>query len=259
MMSSPQQMQRLLQALSQSTFPIQSQPPPPDAPTLPEQETKNQLTAYAPPFNFDATSHHDNIDPGGNILLPIPPTKAQPSPLSSSKMDDLTPLFQEQDAQLQKSWKDASHIAADVDLMDSNIRAFIDDLGFNPDLFVQPGTADNPVNTPDGGGGSVDGARGGGDGRNDTVSGNSTLLDMSNGSSAGDIEFDFEDLLTQFSRQNEHDTDYDDLNQQLASSTAIENGDTDQLTAFLDDVASDTASTRQQSPDTVLGGRKRRK
>jgi len=165
------------------------------------------------------------------------------------------PLFQEQDAQLQKSWKDASHIAADVDLMDSNIKAFIDDLGFSPDMFARPNgdVNDNSVSAGDGG---TNRALGGDDGREDHAGSNGLPLDDS---TAGDIEFDFEDLLTQFSRQNEHDTDYDDLSQQLASSAATEKGDTDRLTAFLDDVASDTASIRQQSPETTPGGQKKRK
>jgi hypothetical protein len=160
--------------------------------------------------------------------------------LDLSQADTLTPHFQDHEAQLQKSWKDASQIAASVDLMDSNIKSFIEDLGgFDSSIFSQS----------DAGGSNLTAEIG--------KTGSSTFDSGVN--DGGGINFAFDDFFPQFSHPNDTQINYEDLSQQLASSAAIADGETDQLSAFLDDVASDTASIRQHSPEAPLSKRKKRK
>jgi len=242
MMNSPEQFQRLLQALSQNNFSMQ--PPPSDPSTSSESQPNNQLTTYAPPLNFESSTEGFNLSP--SLILPFPGShedgqRHSVAGLPLSQADTLTPHFQDHEAQLHKSWKDASQIAANVDLMDSNIKSFIEDLGgFDSSIFSQPDAGSSNLAAEIGKTGS-------------SSTFNSGVNDD------GGIDFAFDDFFPQFSHTNENQINYEDLSQQLASSTAIADGEHDQLSAFLDDVASDTASIRQHSPEAPLEKRKKRK
>jgi hypothetical protein len=222
------------------------------------------------------------------MLLPQKSAADLPSILSASNSEDLMPLFPEHDAKLQKTWADASQIAASVELMDSNIKSFIDDLGFDPSMFSQPDSSNNPsgringdTETPGGVSQIADSVElmdsniktfiddlgfdpsmfsqsdspnnptGRINGDTETPGGvdNVEGEDMS-----GDLDLDFEDLFSQFSRQNDNDTRFGEP----MVPEPTDDGDTDQLTALFGDVASETASIRQHLPPEAPLRKKRR-
>lgn len=244
MMSSPQSMQKLVQALQNSNFPIQH--PPSAAQPVAMSHPNNQLTTYSPPqlhFNFD----HQDPTPNRPILLPAPSSStgiaptAHPSSLITPPRDELLPALNEQDSRLHKTWESADEIADSVNLMDSNIKSFMDQFGFD---------LDNPQN-------------------HHTLA-NTTGSEVTNSDNVniGPVDFDFQDLLNQFS----NDGSFGDLgNSQIDPPVSIPsmplNGEestadkeTEKLTAFLDEVASDTNSVRQLSPEApIRGARKKRK
>ena len=247
MMSSPQSMQRLVQALQNSNFPIQ----PASSPGQPvsTNHPNNQLTTYTPAqlhFNFD---HQDSI-PNRPILLPAPSPSngvttsagsSQPASLITPPQDGLLPAMNEQDAQLGKSWETAAEVADSISHMDSSIKSFMDQFGFD---------LDNPQNH---------------DGLANPTGSEVTNLDNLN---IGAADFDFQDLLNQFS----NDGGFGDLGTghldapvpmvgtNVHGEESKEDKETEKLTALLDEVASDTASVRQLSPEAPMkSGRKKRK
>ena len=246
MMSSPQSMQRLLQALQNSNFPIQ----PPSSSTQPVSMShpNHQLTTYSPAqlhFNFD----HQDPTPNRPILLPAPSsstsvtTSAQPpSPVDPPQDEPLPfPALNAQDARLHKTWESAAEVADNINLMDSSIKSFMDQFGFD---------FDNPHNN-----GALANQAG------------SEITNLDTGN-IDPVEFDFQDLLNQFSAD---DGSFGDLGTcQLDPSTpsagdlsreeSKQDKETEKLTAFLDEVASDTASVRQLSPEAPMkSSRKKRK
>ena len=244
MMSSPQSMQRLVQALQNSNFPIQ--PPPSSAQPVSTSHLNNQLTTYSPAqLHFDFG--HQDSNPNRPILLPAPSpstnitTSAHPSTLITPPRDGLSPALNEQDARFQKTWDTATEVANSINLMDSNIKSFMDHFGFD---------LDNP--------------------QNHDVPSNTTGSEVTNHDNVNldPADFDFQDLLNQFS----NDGSFGDLGaSQLdpSASAAVthlnveeskEDKETEKLTAFLDEVASDTASVRQLSPEApIKSTRKKRK
>ena len=244
MMSSPQSMQRLVQALQNSNFQIQ--PPPSSGQPVPTSHPNNQLTTYSPAqlhFNFD----HQDPTPNRPILLPAPPpatgapVAAQPSSLIAPPSDELLPALNEQDSRLHNTWENAAGVADSINLMDSNIKSFMDQFGFD---------FDNHHNN---------------DALANTTGSEVASLDTGNIDPA---DFDFQDLLNQFS----NDGGFGDLggvhlDPPVSETVAHLNGEeskqdkeTEKLTAFLDEVASDTASVRQLSPEAPIKSvRKKRK
>lgn len=243
MMSSPQSMQRLVQALQNSNFPIQ----PPSSSTQPVamNHPNNQLTTYSPAqlhFNFD----HQDPTPNRPILLPAPSsstgvtTAAHPSSLITPPSDELLPALNEQEARLHKSWESAEQVADSVNLMDSNIKSFMDQFGF--DFY-------NPQNHS---------------ALADTTGSEATNLDNVH---MDPINFDFEELLNQIS----NDGGFGDLGCGQADPTvptpvsqpngeeSKEDKETEKLTAFLDEVASDNNSVRQLSPEAPLKSMRRKR
>ena len=238
-------MQRLLHALQNTNFPIQ--PPPSSAQPVPMIHPNNQLTAYSPAqlhFNFD----HQDPTPNRPILLPAPSSSTgvtasdQPSSLITPSHDELLPALNEQNAHLHNTWESAAGVADSINLMDSNIKSFMDQFGFD---------LDNP--------------------HNNGASANTTGSEVANLDTANidAADFDFQDLLNQFSNQFPNEGSFGDLGDgQLDPATdAHLNGEeskqdkeTEKLTAFLDEVASDTASVRQLSPEApIKSTRKKRK
>lgn len=143
----------------------------------------------------------------------------------------------EQENRLHKTWENAEHVADSVNLMDSNIKSFMDQFGF--DIY-------NPQN-------------------------HSALADTT-GSEATDLDnvhvdptnFDFEDLLNQFS----NDGSFGDLGggplvpvpiMQPNGEDSREDKETEKLTAFLDEVVSDTNSVRQLSPEAPMKNARRKR
>ena len=240
MMSSPQSMQRLVQALQNSNFPIH--PPPSSTQPVSTNHPNNQLTTYSPAqlhFNFD----HQDPTPNRPILLPAPSpaTSLQPPSLATPPQDELLPAMNEQDAQLHKSWETAAEVANSINHMDSSIKSFMDQFGFD---------FDNP--------------------QNDNALANTTGSEVTNldNLNMGAADFDFQDLLNQFS----NDGGFGDLGSghldpsvpvvatNLNGEESKEDKETEKLTALLDEVASDTASVRQLSPEApIKSSRKKRK
>jgi len=244
-MSSPQSMQRLVQALQNSNFPIQ--PPSSSAQPVTMSHPNNQLTTYSPAqlhFNFD----HQDPTPSRPILLPAPSSStsvaaaAHPSSLITPPQDELLPALNEQEARLDRSWESAQEVEDSVNLMDSNIQSFMDQFGFD---FYNPQ--------------------------------NHSALANTTGSEATDLDnvhidptnFDFEDLLNQFS----NDGNFDDLGggqidtpvplpvMQTSVEESKEDKETEKLTAFLDEVASETNSVQHQqlSPEAPIKNTRRKR
>ena len=243
MMSSPQSMQRLVQALQNSNFPIQ----PPTSSTQPVtmSHPNNQLTAYSPAqlhYNFD----HQEPTPNRPVLLPAPSsstgvtTAAHPSSLIAPPRDVLSPALNEQESQVQKSWESAQEVADSVNLMDSNIKSFMDHFGFD---FYNLQNHSALANTSG----------------SETTNLDNVHIDPA--------QFDFEDLLNQFS----NDGSFGDLGGgQIDPSVPVpvmqpngeeskEDRETEKLTAFLDEVASDTNSVRQLSPEAPIKSTRRKR
>ena len=247
MMSSPQSMQRLMQALQNSNFPIH--PPPPSAQPVSMSHPNNQLTTYSPAqlhFNFD------HQDPALNrpILLPPPSpstgvTSSAQSSLVPPPRDELLPALNEQDARLHHTWENAAGVADSINFMDSNIKSFMDQFGFD---FDNPHSNNAPANTT-----------------------GSEVANLDTGN-VDTTDFDFQDLLNQFSNQFSNDGSFGDLgggqldpptdatDAHLNGEESKQDRETEKLTAFLDEVASDTASVRQLSPEApIKTTRKKRK
>ena len=243
MMSTPQSMQRLMQALQNSNFPIQ--PPPSAAQPVSFGHPNTQLTTYSPAqlhYNFD----HQDPTPNRPILLPPPSSStgisasAHPSSLITPPEDELLPALNEQDAQLHKTWGNASEVADSINLMDSSIKSFMDQFGFD---------FDNPQSH---------------NALSDITGSEVTNLDNVN---IGAADFDFQDLLNQFS----NDSGFNDLGTgqldppvpvtvtDLDGEESKEDRETEKLTAFLDEVASDSASVRQLSPEAPIKGTRRKR
>lgn len=242
MMSSPQSMQKLVQALQNSNFPIQ--PPPSSTQPVTMGHPNNQLTTYSPAqlhFNFD-----QDPTPNRPILLPAPSsstgvtTAAHPSSLVTPTQDDFSPALNEQDSHLHQTWENADAVADSVNLMDSNIKSFMDQFGFD---------FDNAQN-------------------HDTIA-NTTGSEVTNLDNVqiDPADFDFQDLLNQFSNEGS----FCDLGggqvdppvpippTELSGEEAKEDKETEKLTAFLDEVASETASVRQLSPEAPTNGTRRKR
>ena len=245
MMSSPQSMQRLVQALQNSNFQIQ--PPPSSTQPVSMGRPNNQLTTYSPAqlhFNFD----HQDQTPNRPILLPAPPPSTgatapaeSSSSLTAPPRDELLPALNEQDARLHHTWESADGVADSINLMDSNIKSFMDQFGFDFDIPH----ASNALA--------------------DTTGSEVANLDTGNIDPA---DFDFQDLLNQFSNDGGFgDFGGGQLDHPASATVAHRNGEeskedkeTEKLTAFLDEVASDTASVRQLSPEApIRSTRKKRK
>lgn len=243
MMSSPQSMQKLVQALQNSNFPIQS--PSPSTQPVTMSHPNNQLTTYSPAqlhYNFD----HQDQTPNRPILLPAPPSSTgvtattHPSSLITPPRDDLSPALNEQDTRLHKTWGTAEEVANSVSVLDSSIKSFMDQFGFD---------FDNP--------------------QNHTALANTTGSEVTNldGVPIDPVDFDFQDLLNQFS----NDGSFGDLGggqidppdhvpaTQLDGEESKEDKETEKLTAFLDEVASDTNSVRQLSPEAPIKNPRRKR
>ena len=209
------------------------------------EHPNSQLTTYAPAqlhFNFD----HQEPTHNRPILLPAPPsstgvtTTAHPSSLIAPPRDELLPVVNEQDSRLHKTWESAEQVADSVNLLDSNIKSFMDQFGFDFDNHQNHNAFANT-----------------------TESEVTNLDDMP----IDPAEFDFQDLLNQFS----NDGSFGDLGggqidppvpvtvTNVNGEQSKEDKETEKLTAFLDEVASDTNSVRQLSPEAPIKNTRRKR
>ncbi|KIJ59699.1 hypothetical protein HYDPIDRAFT_32921 [Hydnomerulius pinastri MD-312] len=224
-LNSPSQMQKLLAALASQSISPEVFPPP-------AQNEQQLLAPYDP-------SHYNNMVNAG-LEMPIDNTRVPatydfsaaanaPSPFSLSLLggppegDQLVP-FENHDERLQKTYRSAAEITNDVDELQSNIQSLIQSLG------IDPTSLDTSLPQP------VDGV--GGDG------GGTGGADMF--PSVGGQDFDFDSFLMDMPRASEDDGDLDRLAERLdpavvassETSSKLPNASSEQLHAFLDEVAS---------------------
>ena len=155
-------------------------------------------------------------------------------------------LFRSNASRLQKTYHDAAEIEADVDALQLSLNSLINNLGLDPGSLTG-------VRSPDPGAASL---MGGLDG----------MAPPSHGLHPDpSTDFDFDAFLNEISTRGGTDGGFPDVTSQFDPSTPLDGttvGDasTDQLTAFLDDVSSDTNSLNETLDFTpkVIAGTKRK-
>lgn len=245
LLASPTQLQRLMQALAaQQNQPVPPLPTPAPADLPPERASTSldprlvthQVTPYDPNA-YDFSRLRTDIPP---------PAVAQNTSLLGplmSKDDEgpsLQPLVDNAD-RLQKTYRDASEISADVDALQYSLNSLIHNLGLDPHAVVDTGPSDDQTLQPNG--------------LHDT-SGDSMSIDPT-------ADFDFDAFLNEFANKTGSEPGFTDVTGQFDPSTPLQGttlGDasTDQLTAFLDDVSSDTASLHDPLEFQPKSGMKRK-
>lgn len=240
-LTNPQQMQRLMQALAaQPNFPTA---PPPDTGYMPPQPTA-QLMPYAP---YDYNRFRHDLP----VATQIPPSTLPMLGPSIPAHDDgpsFDPLL-ENASHLEKTYRNAGDIEADMDVLQSSLNSFIRDLGMDPPSLSQQ---ERDMQGRQGGGPYLDSI---GDmhppadgvqpaGIRANGPNNAPMLNGYHSDPSSDLFL--ESLLNGMGTGGDSNVDYTDITDRYDPSTRIDGinvGDasTDQLTAFLDEV-SDTAS-----------------
>ncbi|KAF8122802.1 hypothetical protein EV363DRAFT_1230315 [Boletus edulis] len=236
-LNSPTQMQKLLAALAAQSIS-------PDVfPSAPQPHPQQHLIAPSP-YNSNSQQYAPSTSPGpGNIHPNVNMSPRLPSTFDYTENNALSPFtlpllerpsepdpfaLQEQDDQLQRTYKTTAEIDDDMDELQTNIQSLIQSLG------IDPTTLDSVIPAE-----TVTGIGGGG--------GTSAPLP------AGDMDmFDFDSFLMDMPRANEEDGDFDKLAEELDPSTVVAPKVPDpskigcassaQLHAFLDEVASQDGS-----------------
>ena len=248
-LNSPTQMQKLLAALAAQTIT-------PEAFSSASQPHFQQHLIAPSPYNNNPQQDTPPINPGSGNVYPngtasprLPPTfdytaanALSPFTLSllggPSDPDPFT--LQQQDDRLQKSYKTTAEINDDVDDLQTNIQSLIQSLG------IDPTTLDSGVPPAD----PATGVGGGGGTSAPLPTGDVDMFPPVNIGAGQD--FDFDSFLMDMPRANEDDGDLDKLAERLDPSTAfvpkgsdqskIGNPSSEQLHAFLDEVASQDGS-----------------
>ncbi|KAH9930768.1 uncharacterized protein B0H18DRAFT_1116879 [Fomitopsis serialis] len=238
-LNNPQQMQRLMQALA--TQQGYSMAPPPDSTFIPQQPPSAQLAPYTPaPFDYSRyrTELPVQVPPSTLPLLSqsIPAHDEAPS---------LEPLL-DNASRLQKSYRDAVEIEADMDQLQSSLHSLIHDLGMDPQALL----AQNQEQARQCSGSYTNGA--------------GSIQSAGNGMQQNDPSSDLflESLLNGMGSTSDSNLDYSDVTDRFDPATQIDGttvGDasTEQLAAFLDDV-SDTASPMSNPTDVAPVPQKRK-
>ncbi|KDQ61293.1 hypothetical protein JAAARDRAFT_67635 [Jaapia argillacea MUCL 33604] len=248
MLNSPSQMQRLLQAFAnQNAFPFQTPSPDPQ-----------HVAPHYPPPHYDPSPSHSfglrpentptsTQQPQTQPLQLYSPTKSLSTTLGG-ELPNLQPLGETSD-RLAKTYQDAAEIDADVDALQHSIYTLIENLGLDPNLIqtqnqesvnhhlpshppTAPSTSmsnpNQPVEPP----------------HPDPTAGLSmpnSFIESHADPAAQD--FDFDAFLTEFSHH-EGGEDYGEFAEKFANHAAsgsTQNPSTEQLTAFLDEVASNAS------------------
>jgi hypothetical protein len=208
------------------------------------------------PYNDNSQQYNPTLNPGsGNIHPNVTPSPRLPSTFDYTAANALSPFtlsllgsppdpepfaLQQEDDRLQRTYKTATEINNDVDELQSNIQSLIQSLGIDPttlDSVVPPAE----IATGVGGGGNTSMPPPAGD------------VDMFPPVNMGTgQDFDFDSFLMDMPRANEEDGDLDKLAERLDPSTVhvpkvsdsskIGNASSEQLHAFLDEVASQDGS-----------------
>ena len=229
LINSPEQLQRLMHALaSQQNQPVPSMVPSDiDHQTLDPRAAAYQMTPYDP-NTYDFSRFRTELPPSAANNHAQSAALA-PSLLGSlsQKEDDidvpsLEPLVENAN-RLQKNYRDASEIDADVDALQLSLNSLINGLG------LDPGSLASASRTPDPGPGPLDHSADGIAPHTDGLPHDPTA------------DFDFDAFLNELSTRNGADSGFSDVTTQFDPTTPLDGttvGDasTDQLTAFLDDV-----------------------
>lgn len=232
LLSSPTQFQRLMQSIAnQQHLPTA---PPADPTPVPPQPSQ-QVTTYDPNqanlwFNLTASP---NLPSASSALLP-PPLLAHTDDGTGGELA-LPPLL-ENSGTLEKGYRDAAEIDADMDRLQSTIDSLIQNLGMDPSAIPSAAGDDHvPAHsaTADG----HDGAQ------------SFEPMDLSDGLHHGGHDDLLDSLLMQISDPTcVPALDYPDITDHYDPSTRIGNGTTvadaspEQLAAFLDDTASEASA-----------------
>lgn len=208
------------------------------------------------PYNDNSQQYDPTINPGsGNIHPSVIPSPRLPSTFDYTAANALSPFtlsllggpldsdpfaLQQQDDRLQRTYKSTTEINNDVDELQSNIQSLIQSLG------IDPTTLDSVVPPPE----TATGIGGGGGTSVPLPAGDVDMFPPVNIGPGQD--FDFDSFLMDMPRANEEDGDLDKLAESLDPSTVvvpkvsdaskIGNTSSEQLHAFLDEVASQDGS-----------------
>ncbi|EPS96842.1 hypothetical protein FOMPIDRAFT_1129606 [Fomitopsis schrenkii] len=248
-------MQRLMQALAaQPNFPIA---PPLDSGYMPPQPTA-QLMPYAP---YD----YNRFRPELPVATQVPPSTLPLLGQSIPAHDDgpsFDPLLDNAE-RLQKTYRDAGDIEADMDVLQSSLNSLIHDLGMDPQSLSQ--NHEREMQARQGGGPYLNGVSGmhpPADGVQHGPTNAPMLNGYDNHHSDPSSDLFLESLLNGMGTGGDSNIDYTDITDRYDPTTRIDGttvGDasTDQLTAFLDEV-SDTASPNPITDSSTITPQKRK-
>lgn len=251
--NSPSQLQQLMQALAhQQSLPIPPLPTAdPDHNMADPRLATHQITPYDPNA-FDFSRFRTELPPNTAQTHASALSPAMLGPLISKDDDgpSLEPLV-ENASRLQKTYHDASEIDADVDALQYSLNSLINGLGLDSSSIANTArAADEPI-AP-----------------SPLVNGTEATAPTDGIAADPSSDFDFDAFLNELSTRNDSSPGFTDVTSHYDPTTPLHGttvGDasTEQLTAFLDDVSSDTASLNepldfQQSPQRSSGGMKRK-
>lgn len=239
-------MHKLLAALAAQSIPPE---------VLPQPHHQQHLIAPSP-YNDNAQQYTPGISPPSADAHPnVAPPPRSPSTFDYGAANALSPFtlsllgvpsepdalaLQEQDERLQKTYKSTTEINNDVDELQNNIQSLIQSLG------IDPTTLDSVVPLAE----TATGVGGGGGTSVPLPTGDVDMFGHVNMGAGQD--FDFDSFLMDMPRANEEDGDLEKLAERLDPSTVvvpkgsdpskIGNASSEQLHAFLDEVASQDGS-----------------
>ncbi|KAH9952061.1 hypothetical protein B0H21DRAFT_11869 [Amylocystis lapponica] len=240
MLSSPGQMQRLMQALAlQQNYPVV---PPSDPTPATYSDPSSQLAPYDPFQNDYSRYRTDQPMETSDVHSSLPF-------ISSPDIPSLEPLLDNTN-RLDTSYRDASEIEADMDVLQSSINSLIQNLGIDPQTITtgtqnQDGLPHSTSGPPTSG---IHNDLSGLSDSHDDTSSDMFLDALFKGisSGGGDSGMGYADITGHYDPSTQID------------GTSVGDASTEQLTAFLDEV-SDTNSPITHSPDLVpVNGRKRK-
>ncbi|PCH37907.1 hypothetical protein WOLCODRAFT_114425 [Wolfiporia cocos MD-104 SS10] len=252
-------MQRLMQAIAAQNSNI----PPPDNSSMIHSQPSAQIAPYDQTYN-DYNRYRNDLP------VAAPPSQSSLPMLSAISNDapPLEPLLHENNARLQKTYRDAVEIEADMDVLQHSLNSLIHDLGMDPQVLIaQAQERDPPTGNIPGAllsnSGHANGVHANGFRPNEMDSDALMLGVAANGhqeEAAPDLFL--ESLLNGMSPGTDGNMEYSDVTDHFNPSARIDgitvaDASTEQLAAFLDEV-SDTASPHMRSPEIKTTPAKRK-
>ncbi|KZT09588.1 uncharacterized protein LAESUDRAFT_512017 [Laetiporus sulphureus 93-53] len=250
-LSNPAQMQCLIQALAaQPSFPMAPQA---DPGHVVHQDGMTQLSHYNPTY-----ADYNRLRPELPVSAPVPQSSLPMLNTSMSGGDDASSLEPPFDnaSRLQRTYRDAMEIEADMDLLQNNLQSLIHDLGMDPQAL----TAQSHDNRMGSSANGVVNGHGQPSGAYTTPVPNGIQPGVlhPDASLASTLDGHYEDpssdlFLDSFLNSTNAELGYPDVIDHFDPSTRIDgtpvaNASTDQLTAFPDEVF-DTASMQTNNSD----------